>query len=82
MSIVYYKIILYYVILYSWKSSGVTHRRGRKEVYKNRLLEQLWTAMDEKIVTKKLDNGRVIFDHSKASDEDILHCLNESSKAL
>eukprot|EP01084_Bolivina_argentea_P175589 304040_1 len=65
----------------SWKGTGVTHRRGKKEVFKNKRLIQLWTAMDEKIVSKKLD-GKVTFDTSKVSDEEILYFLNESSKAL
>ncbi len=57
-------------------------RRGRKEVFKNHRLEQLWSAMDEKIVSKELDNGKIVFDASKVSDEDILYFLNEASKAL
>ena len=66
----------------SWKHTGVTHRRGRKEVFKNQRLEQLWATMDRKIVRKDLGDGRITFDISNVTDGDILHFLNEASKAM
>ncbi len=67
---------------FSWKETGVTHRCGKKEVFKNKRLEQLWSLMDENIVRKVSDSGKVEYDVSKVTDEDILYFLNETSKAL
>ncbi len=66
----------------SWISTGVTHRRNKKEVFKNVRLEQLWDAMDTKIVKKELESGKFVYDTSKVTDDDILYFLNEASKAL
>ena len=65
-----------------WDKTGITHRRGKKEVFKNQRLKQLWSVMDAKIVRKELNDGKIVFDTSNVTDEDILSFLNEASKAL
>eukprot|EP01083_Nonionella_stella_P003797 10910_1 len=66
----------------AWKATGFTHRRGRKEVFKNQRLNQLWDAMDSNIVEVKLDDERIEYDTSKVTDQDIWNFLHEASKAM
>eukprot|EP01083_Nonionella_stella_P168574 569473_1 len=66
----------------AWKATGYTHRRGRKEVFKNQRLNQLWDAMDSNIVEVKLDDERIEYDTSKVTDQDIWNFLHEASKAM
>eukprot|EP01084_Bolivina_argentea_P038975 72034_1 len=51
----------------SWLSSGITHRRSKKEYFKNCRLEQLWDTLDSKIVPNELESGKIVYDISKVT---------------
>ena len=51
-------------------------------MYKNDRLHELWNYLDHKLVQKQLDNGKICFDTSKVTDDEVLYFLNEASRAL